>query len=221
MSFEGDQSPLGGESKSYSWSEAWFAAVTKPSVATFEALIADPSSARNKAFLWIAISGVISYIINLTFGGLQLERAGGLGFALVCGTPMAFIFSVLGLAFFTGISHLIAKMLGGQGKYDQLLYANAAYQAPMALIIAVTGQIPYIYCLVIPLGLYNLVLGVIAIKAVHRFEWWQAVASSVAVILLLLVLAAILVIGILALLGPTIGGVFSQIVDQLATPLPQ
>jgi hypothetical protein len=218
---------------SYTWSEAWIKALTQPTVRTFEAIANDPKATANRAYVWVAVSSLIAYVISMA---LQLmlgtsntllsqpgrEGAlGALGFAgaglgtLVCCAPFVAAFAVLGLAISAGITQLIASALGGTGTYPKLAYAIAAYDAPITLITGLVSAIPFLNCLAFPIGIYAIVLNVIAVKAVHQFGWGKAVASSVLILAAILVFVAVVVIVILALLGPAIGNIFSNIVENI------
>jgi hypothetical protein len=218
---------------SYTWSEAWIKALTQPTVRTFEAIANDPKATANRAYIWVAVSSLIAYVISMA---LQLMLgtsntllsqpgregvAGALGFAgvglgtLVCCAPFVAAFAVLGLAISAGITQLIASALGGTGTYSKLAYAIASYYAPITLITGLIGSIPFINCLAYPVGIYAIVLNVIAVKAVHQFGWGKAVASSVLILAAILVFVAVVVIVILALLGPAIGNIFSNIVENI------
>jgi len=59
-----------------------------------------------------------------------------------------------------------------------------------------------------------------AVKAVQRSGWDREVASSAVSYVILLVLLSCLVIAVLSLLGPAINPTFSNIIQQLETPVP-
>ena len=69
-------------------------------------------------------------------------------------------------------------------------------------------------------GIYGLVLNVMAVKAVHQFDWGRSIASSAVIWVGLLCCASVVIIVILTLMGPAIGNVFSGILNDLATPTP-
>lgn len=75
---------------------------------------------------------------------------------------------------------------------------------------------PLVNCLAFPLGIYGLVLNAIAVKAVHQFSWGRALAASFALLAVaLLCLLPVFVIVVLAILGPAIGNIFSNIVNEI------
>ncbi len=221
-------------SRSFSWIQVWTNALTRPSVATFEELVRDPNATPGRAYAWVFIASLIGYVlsvlIQLALAGItgsasRVESevaavAGGSIIALVCASPVVAALGVLGLMISAGITQLVASAIGGTGTYSKLVYAFAAYSAPLTLITAVLGSIPYANCLAFPLSLYAIVLNVTAVKAVHQFGWGKAAASSILIFAGILVLVACIVIVVLALLGPAIANVFSNIMQDLGTPVP-
>ena len=125
------------------------------------------------------------------------------------------VIGVVLFAIFTVITQAIAGALGGTGNYSKLLYARSAAVAPLSIIYGVLGIIPVVSCLVFPLLIYGVWLDVIAVKATNQFSWGKAVMSSIGIWILLFILVAVLIIVVLALLGPSIGTVFSNIVRTL------
>ena len=229
-----DQASLGTApaAPSLPWYQVWLKAITEPKEATYQDLVTRPGVSLGKACLWVGVVGVISAIISLgffvVFGGMSFlgpwsqETSDALSFLtgsaifLVCLVPLAGAFAVFGLLFSSGISHLLARALGGTGSYEQLAYAIAAYTAPGSLVSSAVSFIPCVGPLVgLPFSFYLLFLNVLAIKAVHHLSWGRAVISSVLFVAFVLFILSCVVIVILALLGPAIGNVFSGIVEEI------
>ena len=171
---------------SLSWSETWIKALTQPSVETFEEIICDPNASNRRAYNWVFVSALISYIVAMLVVAVtgvsmtgSVEGAGFNVLTLICCAPVGGLLAVLGLAISAGITQTVASMLCGTGSYDKLVYANAAYIAPLSLVSGLLSYIPIIRFLTVPLGLYGIVLNVMAVKAVNRFSWGKAVSSSV------------------------------------------
>ena len=211
------------------WNEVWISAITKPSVETFEDFIRYPDATANRGYKWIFIVGLvasilsflISFAITSLFGGGSSDPYsltslfGGTFFLIICMAPLTAILGVVGLMISAGITHFFASALGGTGTYSKLAYAFAAYYAPLSIVTSLLGAVPYLNLLAIPLGLYGIVLNVIANKAVNQFSWGKAIASSVVIIAGILLLVAVCMIVVLALLGPAIGNVFSNIITDI------
>ena len=217
-----------------SFTDVWIKALTQPSAATYEDFISRPGVTLGRAFSWVfacsfvgSIFGFLGIILSGNLSNLGLDQANGLfqgasfPFLLfVCGVPLSAAFSIVGLVIVAGISQLVSRLLGGTGTFTQLAYAFAAYLAPMSIVTSILGLIPFVSCLNALLGIYGLVLNVIAVKAVHKFDYGRAVIASVAFVVVIIVIAACVAAIFLALLGPVVGNVFSNVIQGLETPLP-
>jgi hypothetical protein len=51
------------QAPSYSWSEVWIKALTRPSVETYQSIVNDPRARPNRAYIWVAVAGLIGYVI--------------------------------------------------------------------------------------------------------------------------------------------------------------
>lgn len=231
------------------WFPVWMKAVTKPSEQTFVDITEHPDANAKTAYIWVFIAGTISGIIQAFVAAItaatgaasplqqipgmeeylpQSTGGGGVGAALIgglCASPLAGLLSVVFFALFVAIIQWIAKLLGGTGKYEKLLYGFAAITVPITVVsslLALLSAIPYVgICIgVISFGLsiYALVLQAMAVKAVNRFGWGQAIGALLIPLVVVLVVCACIVIGSLTLLGPVIGNVFNDINQGLQTP---
>lgn len=234
MSMEPAQPPAAMPLAQQSFSDVWMKALTKPSVATYQDFVSRPGVTLGRAFIWVFVASFLGSI----FAFLGVYLSGGLSnlgldevssvapgvplpfLLFVCGVPFSAVSGMISLAIVAGVSQLVARALGGTGTFTQLAYSFAAYLAPMSIVTSLVGIIPIIGCLNVLLGLYGMFLNVVAVKAVHRFDWGRAVISSVAFLAVILVIVACIAIVFLALLGPAIGTVFSNIVQGIDTPLP-
>jgi hypothetical protein len=206
MSQEYSSARFTPDDASLSWHEVWIRALTRPSVATFERLLRDPYASSGTAYAWVFYSALVgtglASLVQSAFP--DSVGASSVGAGVICGAPVAAVLSVLGLIVTAGITQFVAGLLGGIGTYRELVYATAAYLAPLSLIESVVGEIPVFNYLLIPLALYGIALNVIAVKAVNRFGWGSAIAASVLVFVGIVVMVAIAVFAFLALLGPAI-----------------
>jgi hypothetical protein len=210
------------------WYQAWIDAITKPTVAAYEALVSRAGVSTGRAALWVFLANIVGSAVTFAllavspelnpFAAVDPSVAPDLSrypLIAVCGAPVAAVFAVAGLLIVAGISHAIARALGGAGTYPQLTYAMAAYSSPISIIGSAIAFVPVLKCLGLPLGLYALYLNVLSIRAVHRLSWGRALLSSVAILAGVLVIAACLAIVFLALIGPAIGTVFSNIITEM------
>ncbi len=226
------------------WFSTWMTAVTKPNEQTYAMLAEQPDArSNNRAFIWIflastvsaLISGVLQAILALagfpaatpTFG--DIFGAGGsqggmlsLG-AAICGAPIAGAIATLFFAIIVGIIQWIAGMFKGTGTYSQLAYTFAAISVPFSLVSSILtpfSAIQYVgICtglVSLGLGIYALVLQVMAVKAVNRFGWGEA-AGSVLLPGVVLCCCAFAAAAALGAMGFAISDTFNSI-NQSLTP---
>jgi len=204
-----------------SWISTWIKALTSPNEEAYVEIVNDPGASVGKAYLWLFASGVIGSIIFVLFDSLFSVITGTDSFFELFGFGIIFFacgfvfFPLIGVTIYTGISHGIAKLLGGEGDFGDLIYAVAAYTAPIGIVSNIIGSIPFVNLLSFPIGLYALVLNVVSIKAVHNFSWGKAAAASLILLVLIFVGVACCMIVFLAVLGPAIGDVFTGILNDI------
>lgn len=234
MSMEPAQPQMEMAPAQQSFTDVWIRALTKPSIATYEDFLSRPGVSLGRAFTWVFICSFVGsmfaflgIILSGNLSNLGLDQSTGftqgasLPFILfVCGVPLSAAFSIIGLVIVAGVSQLAARLLGGTGTFTELAYAFSAYLAPMSVLTSILGLIPFIKCLNVILGIYGLVLNVIAVKAVHKFDWGRSVIASLAFVVVIVVIGACVAAAFLALLGPVIGNVFSNVMQGLVTPIP-
>jgi hypothetical protein len=215
----------------------WSKVFTRPSEQTFVEITEHPEAKARAAYIWVflaaTLSGLINSLTQFVIGLIGLQQAapefgqlpgasGMLGTAgllgAICGAPIAGVFSVISFAIGTSIVHATAKFFGGQGSFDRLAYAFGAITVPFSVISAFMvplNAIPYAaFCtlpVLIVLGLYVLFLEMTAVKAVHRFSWWEAAAALLLPIILIAMLCGLLVLVGMRVLGPSINEIFQQL----------
>ena len=186
----------------------WGRALTKPSEFTYADLAASPKAKATTAYLWMFVAGLIQFFLsalvqrqmlnNLQRYGLdmsQFGQRGGFGailIGMICVAPILAAFSTLMFALVTAIIQWLARAFGGTGTYDQLAYALAAIAAPVTIIAGILNlftAIPYAgICfglLGFLVGLYLLVLQLMAIKGVNHIGWGGAIGAYFIPILVL------------------------------------
>jgi hypothetical protein len=224
------------------WMSVWIKAVTQPNEQTFVDITEHPDMSAKTAYIWVFIAGTFSGIIQAfaqaisTATGLNAlsqipgleqyfpQTTGGGGLAIgafiggICAAPFVGLLSVLFFALLVAIIQWIAKLFGGAGTYDKLLYAFAAISVPFTIISSIFvlfSAIPFVgICTgIISLGLsiYVLVLQVMAVKAVNRFGWGEAAGSVFIPGCVVFILCACVIGGSVALLMPMINRSFNGI----------
>jgi uncharacterized membrane protein len=203
--------PPGEAPATYTWFAAWRAALTRPSVATYTDLLLDPRASLGRAVAWLFVSTLLAYLMGLALQTLLfpsvlgeiLREAGDvapgvlLAFSLAC-TPFVAASAIATYLAGFGLVHFIASALGSQGSYTQVVYAHAAYLAPLGMLTTVLGMIPLINCLTLPLALYSFGLQLMALKASTRLSWGRVLAVLGILALLVTLLAVVLTLGLLA-----------------------
>jgi len=230
--------PSSGAPGPAGWFPVWIKAVTRPNEQTFIDITEHPDALPKTAYIWIFIVGTLSTIVTgiirviLVAAGLNGQSGfegagsavGGSLIGIICVSPFAGVLTVLFFALGVAIIQWIAKLFGGTGTYDKLVYAIAAISVPFTLLsmfLAPLSIVPYVgICtglLSAGLGFYALFLQITAVKAVNRFGWGQAAGSVLLPGFVILVVCGCIVFGILMLMGPMIGNVFSSINQSLQT----
>jgi hypothetical protein len=215
--------------------QVWIKALTKPNEQTFAEIAASPNAKFTTALLWVAIGTLVSFFLsslvqNATMNSLMAQYGvpqanGGIVSTLitaVCGAPIAAVIATIFFAIGIYIFQWIAKMFGGKGTPDQLAYAMAAISAPVSIVsgvLGLLGAIPYIgFCfglIILLIGIYVLVLEVMAIKGVNQISWGAAIGTLFIPLLVVICICGCVVIASLMILGPVIGNVFSTINQSL------
>jgi hypothetical protein len=219
------------------WFSVWRDALTRPSDQTFARIAQSPNAKMSTAFLWVFLGSLVSSLLTIPAQGqmtrqmmqsLGLEEqglpaAGGGLITAICGAPIAALISVVMFAIVVGIVHLLARMFGGRGTFDQLAYAIAAIVTPFYLVSGVFGLLSAIpavgFCfglLGFAAGLYVLVLEVMAVKGVNQFGWGQALASMLLPVFAIACCFAVAAAALFQALGPE----FWETLNPMLTPVP-
>lgn len=203
------------EPQSDSVFQIWTRALTKPNELTYAEFAASPRAKATTAYLWMFIAALIQFFLsalvqrqmmnNFQRFGLDMSQfgnRGGIGailIGLVCVAPVLAALSTLMFAIMTAIMQWIARMFGGTGTYDQLAYALAAIAAPLTIlsgILSLFGAIPFAGLCFIPIsflvGIYVLVLQLMAIKGVNHIGWGGALGAYFIPVLVLAFICACL-----------------------------
>lgn len=229
--------PAGGEMTAI---ETWIAALTKPTESTFAEIAAQRGASVRKAFLWAALSSLMTSFATILANVFSVSRMGGLGDflppeiaqqvpwgsggaglsfgTLICGLPIIVILTLVSFAVNVGLTQWVAKMFGGTGGFEKLAYVYASFIVPISAVSAVLimlGFIPIIGILfsLVSLGvsIYSLVLSVIAVKAVNNFDTGKAVGSIFLPGLVIFIFICCCVVVVGVLMGPAIGEAFNQV----------
>ncbi len=216
----------------------WLKAITRPSEKTYAAIAALPGARAGMAFVWVFLAALLEMVVYLlVLAPVQRDLQQALAgthtvlpgattslLAVLCGAPVAAAAMLLWFMASSGIIHLVARAFSGKAAYGQWAYTMAAIFVPTALVSTVllafealgTTAALCMGGLSLLLALYVIVIQVVAIKAVEQIGWGGAVVS-ILVLPALLICLSCAVIGVLMLMGPSIGNVFSSINQSLQT----
>lgn len=214
--------------------EAWTHALFKPSEETYVRVAYGPDASFWRAALWVFLASLaglvigtpIQLVLNPEMLAAFQEIAGNQNSALIaalglmaCLVPFTAFFGVIGMIISTAIYQLIARLLGGKGNFTALFNAYAAYGAPLALVSYIASAIPLVnLCISIPLAIYGLVLGIIAMKAVNRFSYGKAALVVLLPTLLAFTCVCLMIFALGASLAPVLGDPANW--EMLLTPQP-
>ena len=164
------------DEESFSWHQIWLRAITRPSSSTFKELLALEGATRNRALKWMALVGILrSSLLALAIVTTIVVLDVSLGLSaiplFVALAAVGPLLLVLFLAITAVATHFTARVLGGQGEFDELIFALGAFFAPIAAANSFLMMIPLLNLLILPLLLYDLVLRGIAVKTVYAFSW--------------------------------------------------
>jgi hypothetical protein len=222
MSQADDESVVSPPLRTFTWYETWTRVLLHPSVLSFEEILHDPRASSRRAYLWVflasLVAGIISAIAISIRGNANPHLFGNSPSFLIalCCLPLAAVLSILGLVISASLNQLVARLLGGTGTYTLMVYAIGAISAPLSIVSALlsllSAAVPILGLLIsIPLSLYGLVLEVIAIKAVNRFDWARAVLTMVILVVVGVIIIGCItavIIAILAASGPQVQNMF-------------
>lgn len=208
--------------------QTWINAVTQPNEEFYDSERRSPNATLGTAVIWIVIAAVVSGLVgalSLAIGLNALSNAGifdeilsdpsipqearvllegflsGGGLSGLAGGAVVagIIWAPIGFLFGTGILHLIARLLGGQGNFGRFAYLNAAFQAPISIVSSLLGLVPFLGgCISGLLGIYSLVLAYFAIKTEH--ELTQGKSIMVLLIPIIVVFALVACVAIFAIM---------------------
>ena len=165
------------------WARIWLAAVTRPTVATYQELARQPHVGSLDAWIWLFGS---SFLSGLLISGPVFVRARpafdqGLALAI---TIFAII-AVLAWAIFAVCTQGIARLFKGRGTFQSLIYVFAAFNAPLMLLASGLSLTPRSGLVLIALYFYWLVLYSVAVQGAHQFSWMKAVGAVLLSLMLL------------------------------------
>ena len=167
------------------WPDAWVAARSTPTLATFAKLAASPRTSGRRAYLWLGGAALVGWGVP---AAASLARGGLPGWALLLAALALAALTVAWFSLAQGAAHLIARELRAPAAFARLAYPAAAFCAPLMIVAGalLAGPSP-LRVLLLPLLGYGFYLEVLAIRAAHRLGWAPALLAAAPGTLLMLV----------------------------------
>jgi hypothetical protein len=196
----------------YSWSEVWLMVLTRPSTETFNIILSDPQATYQRGFRWVFITGTIALIIQqlATYNALvevytRFNRKippDTLPIQLSCALFLGGFLVLISFIMGNGFTQAVARTMGGTGTFDRFFYASAAYGAPLIMtnvVVSAFGGVGGTAVIIasLVLSIYQLILTVMALKAVNEFSTGKAVLT----IFLPTIIVVVVIGGFALLLG--------------------
>jgi Yip1 domain len=199
---------------SLKWYEIWRDVWTNPGVETFWSILKDRDHSATRGLIWIGVTsfvlGLISSIVSIPLLNRVSSQvpsflsSGETIISALCTIILAPIFGIIGFIIMTGIYHLVAKLFGGNGTWNDLVFCLAAVIAPASIISTVVSAIYSIFSQVqallflfaifagiiaLALFIYNIVLYILAIRAAENVGTGGAIGTVLLPIGVILVLS--------------------------------
>ncbi len=172
--------------------------ITKPDWQTFleERDRADWPATLVQLFGYAIITAVLAIFASSTSLSLLDQAAGtSKGAASFGGAAISFVAGLMVFFLFQGVLYGLARAFGGQGTFVQQAYTFLLFQVPLGILSSLLAFIPvagaYLGILV---GVYEIMLSILAIMGVHKLSSGKA---SAVVLIPIAVLIALLVVGLL------------------------
>jgi hypothetical protein len=143
----------------------------------------------------------------------------------VCLPIIMIVVVPLGYYIGIGLMHLGAMIFGGRGSFTTLAYLVSLFYIPLGIVSALLGFIPCVGGLIsLAVAVFQIILSVRVLKVNYQLSTGRAVgAYFVPTVVIFIIFGCIIALAVLVALvamGPAIGGIFSNVIQQLATPVP-
>ncbi len=155
--------------------------LTKPSIETFERF--ERGGGQREALTYVGVASLVAAVIAGLIGLIGFGSAAGFGGGLL-GAVFAFlltlIVSVLGFFVSAFIVYTVGKWQGGTGTQDEVFYTYSLFTAPLVAVSSVLSLIPILGGIAqLVLGIYQIYLGYLGIRASHNVGQNQAIITMV------------------------------------------
>jgi hypothetical protein len=179
--------------------DTWRNVLLRPGEEVFIEEKARPNGTLTIGLIWIVIAALVASVLGWVQGMIFASSLGGMAqffegmdlppeaqaqLSTLLNSGMfgaASLWSIvvipIGFLIVVGITHLLATLLRGSGDYGKMGYLRATYQAPILIIGAVLGFVPFLGgCIYSLLWIYSFVLSYYAVKVNYDLTSGQAIA---------------------------------------------
>lgn len=158
------------------WGRIWLAAVTRPTVATYQDLARHPQVGSRDAWIWLLGSGLLSGVF-MSQGSVHVRTGAAMNSSLALAIAVFALMAVLSWASFAACIQGIARLMKGGGNYQSLIFVFAAFNAPLMLLTSGLSLVPRGGAILMVLYLYWLALYSVAVRAAHQVSWLKAAGA--------------------------------------------
>jgi hypothetical protein len=158
------------------WVRIWLAAVTKPTVATYQELARHPQVGSMDAWVWLLGSSLLSGVF-ISLGSVPARTGAAMNSSLALAIAIFALMAVLSWASFAACIQGIARLMKGGGNYQSLIFVFAAFNAPLIVLTSGLSLVPRGGAILMVLYLYWLALYSVAVRAAHQFSWMKAAGA--------------------------------------------
>jgi hypothetical protein len=158
------------------WVRIWLAAVTKPTVATYQELARHPQVGSMDAWMWLLGSSLLGGLF-FSLGSVPVRTGAAMNSRLALAIAIFALMAVLSWASFAACIQGIARLMKGRGNYQSLIFVVAAFNAPLILLTSGLSLVPRGGAILMVLYLYWLALYSVAVRAAHQFSWMKAAGA--------------------------------------------
>ena len=158
------------------WGRIWLAAVTRPTVATYQDLARHPQVGSMDAWIWLIGSSLLSGLF-ISLGSVYKSTGAAMDSSLTLAIAVFALISVLSWASFAACIQGIARLLKGGGSYQSLVFVFAAFNAPLMLLASGLSLVPRGGVILMVLYPYWLALYSVSVRAAHQVSWMKAAGA--------------------------------------------
>jgi hypothetical protein len=158
------------------WVGIWLAAVTSPTVATYQELSRHPQVGSRDAWMWLLGSSLVSGVF-MSLNSVYARTGSAMDSSLALAVAVFALIAVLSWASFAACIQGIARLMKGGGTYQSLIFVFAAFNAPLLLLASGLSLVPRGGAILTILCLYWLGLYSVAVRAAYQFSWIKATGT--------------------------------------------